>query len=183
MTDQRKARAEAQAEMEARVEAQVEVARWTGQDDAAHHGLSALLAAYHLQTQAEKGEPAATADELPDRYRAEVLDPRAAFADDVVLVASHAGTLVGCLVVTAPADGRCEIKRLWTAPASRGQGVASALVTAALTQAAASGAVRTVRLSVWQWRTDAIALYERLGFTVTAPWDVRDQLVCMERPM
>lgn len=40
--------------------------------------------------------------------------------------------------------------------------------------------VRAVRLSVWEWRRGAIALYERLGFTVTESWDERDRLVCME---
>ena len=161
---------------------EIDIVRWQGQDPPGRPGLSALLADYHLRTQAEKGEPVADAALLPDRYRAEVLDPRTAFAEDTVLVASSAGAdaLVGCLVVTAPLDGRCEIKRLWTTPASRGRGVATALVDAALAHAAADG-VRTVRLSVWQWRTDAIGLYERLGFTVAAPWDERAQLVCMER--
>ncbi|MDF6023012.1 GNAT family N-acetyltransferase [Streptomyces sp. JH34] len=143
-------------------------------------GPAALLAAYHLQTQAEKGEAVADADRLPERYRAEVLDPDAAFADDAVLVASHRNTAVGCLVVTAPVGGRCEIKRLWTAPEFRGRGIASGLIGAALAHAADAG-VSTVRLSVWEWRTDAIALYERHGFTVTDPWDARDRLVCMER--
>lgn len=165
---------------------EVAVVRWQGQghgqEPSGRPGLSVLLAAYHLRTQAEKGEPVADAALLPDRYRSEVLDPRAAFAGDTVLVASGADTdaLVGCLVVTAPVDGRCEIKRLWTTPSARGRGIASALVNAALAHAAADG-VRTVRLSVWQWRTDAIGLYERLGFTVVAPWDERDRLVCMER--
>jgi putative acetyltransferase len=36
-------------------------------------------------------------------------------------------------------------------------------------------------LSVWKWREDAIALYERLGFTVRESWDERDQLLCLER--
>ncbi|MCD9879826.1 GNAT family N-acetyltransferase [Streptomyces guryensis] len=159
---------------------EVVVARWPGQVNSDPGGLAALLAAYHLQTQAEKGEAVADADGLPDRYRAEVLDPRAAFADDVVLVALSGNTVVGSVVVTAPVGGRCEVKRLWTAPAFRGQGVASSLVGAALAHAADSG-VSTVRLSVWQWRAGAIALYERLGFTVTESWDGRDQLVCMER--
>lgn len=121
-------------------------------------------------------------DGLPDRYRAEISDPRTAFVDDVVLVAVSGGTAVGCLVVTAPADGRTEIKRLWTEPAFRGRGVASDLLGAALADAAESGA-GTVRLSVWKWRTGAIALYERFGFTVTESWDERDQLVCMERAL
>ncbi|MEU6277802.1 GNAT family N-acetyltransferase [Streptomyces populi] len=159
---------------------EVVIVRWPGQDPSAQGGPAALLAAYHLRTQAEKGETVADADRLPDRYRAEVLDPRAAFADDVVLVASSGDAAVGCLVVTAPVGGLCEVKRLWTDPAFRGRGIASGLVGAALAQAADGGA-DTVRLSVWRWRTGAIALYERFGFTVTESWDERDQLVCMER--
>ncbi|MBO1332694.1 N-acetyltransferase [Streptomyces sp. VRA16 Mangrove soil] len=156
------------------------IVRWPGKVPSVQSGLSALLADYHLRTQAEKGEAVADVDRLPDRCRAEVLDPRDAFADDVVLVASSGDDVVGCLVVTAPDAGRCEVKRLWTDPAFRSQGIASRLVSAALAHAADNG-VDTVRLSVWQWRTGAIALYERLGFTVTASWDARDQLVCMER--
>ena len=124
----------------------------------------------------------ADVDALPDRYRAEISDPRTAFVDDVVLVAVSGDAAVGCLVVTAPVDGRSEIKRLWAEPAFRGRGVASALLGDALAQAAESG-VGAVRLSVWSWRTGAIALYERLGFTVTESWDERDQLVCMERAL
>jgi putative acetyltransferase len=156
------------------------VARWPGRTPSAQDGLAGLLAAYHLRTESEKGETVADVNGLPDRYRAEISDPRAAFVDDVVLVAMSGDTAVGCLVVTAPVDGRSEIKRLWTDPASRGRGIAFSLLDAALAQAAAHGA-GAVRLSVWEWRTGAIALYERFGFTVTESWDERDRLVCMER--
>ncbi|MGW6861726.1 GNAT family N-acetyltransferase [Streptomyces xanthophaeus] len=142
-------------------------------------GLAGLLAAYHLRTQAEKGEAVAGVDGLPGRYRAEVLDPGAAFADDTVLMASSGVTAAGCLVLTGPVGGRAEVKRLWTDPAFRGRGIASALIGAALAHAAGRG-VGTVGLSVWRWRTGAISLYERLGFAVTASWDERDGLVCME---
>jgi putative acetyltransferase len=118
-------------------------------------------------------------DGLPERHRAEISHPRTAFGNDVVLLAVSGDVPVGCLVVTA-ADGCAEVKRLWTDPAFRGRGVASGLVGAALAHAARSGA-DTVRLSVWSWRTSAIALYERLGFTVTESWDEREQLVCMQR--
>jgi putative acetyltransferase len=157
------------------------IVRWPGQDPAVDR-FAELLAAYHLQTEAEKGEPVADVAGLPDRYRAEILDPRAAFAHDVVLMAQIGDTAAGCLVVTAPVGGRSEVKRLWTDPAFRGRGVASGLVGAALTHAAESG-VSTVRLSVWRWRADAIALYERLGFTVAESWEERDQLVCMEKAL
>jgi ribosomal protein S18 acetylase RimI-like enzyme len=142
-------------------------------------GLSALLEAYHLQTEAEKGVAVTDASGLAERYRAEVTDPQAAFAGDTVLVARSEGAAVGCLVLTTAAQGRSEIKRLWTNPEFRGRGIATALLQAALAQAAENG-VDTVRLSVWEWRSDAIALYERLGFSVTESWDARDQLVCME---
>ncbi|WP_405839753.1 GNAT family N-acetyltransferase [Streptomyces sp. NBC_01518] len=161
---------------------EVSIVRRPGRTLSAEDGLGALLAAYHLRTETEKGKPVADADALPDRYRSEISDPRTAFADDVVLVAVSGDAAVGCLVVTAPVDGRSEIKRLWAEPAFRGRGVASALLGDALAQAAESGA-GAVRLSVWSWRTGAIALYERLGFTVTESWDERDQLVCMERAL
>lgn len=161
---------------------EVVIGRWPDQPLSVREGLAGLLAAYHLQTEAEKGAAVADADGLPDRYRAEIRDPRTAFADDVVLLALSRDTTVGCLVVTASADGGSEIKRLWTDPAFRGRGVASGLLGAALAHAAESGA-SSVRLSVWKWRTGAIALYERLGFTVTESWDERERLVCMERAL
>ena len=96
----------------------------------------------------------------------------------IVLLAAY--LFLAPLASPGPDDGRSELKRLWTDPAFRGRGVASSLVRAALTHAASTG-VGVVRLSVWQWRTSAVALYERFGFAVTEPWDARDQLVCMER--
>ncbi len=159
---------------------EVAVVRWSGDALSQMGALAGLLASYHLRTQEEKSEGVADVNGLPDRYRAEIRDPRSAFADDAVLLALSGDTAVGCLVVTAPAGGRSEIKRLWTDAEFRGRGIASHLIAAALARAAESGA-DTVRLSVWAWRTTAIALYERLGFTVTESWDERDQLVCMER--
>ncbi|WP_217238227.1 N-acetyltransferase [Streptomyces sp. AC555_RSS877] len=158
---------------------EVAIVRWPGQELSVDR-LGDLLAAYHLRTEAEKGEAVADTDGLPDRYRAEILDPRAAFADDVVLIALSGETAVGCLVVTAPVGGRSEIKRLWTDPDFRGRGIASGLVSAALAHSAETG-VSAVRLSVWKWRSGAIALYGRLGFTVAESWEKREQLLCMER--
>ena len=160
-----------------RCESEVAVRRWAG---TAQDGLPALLTAYHLATEAEKGKAVADVDRLPARYLAEIRDPATAFADDVVLVAHLGDVVVGCLVVTEPAGGRVEIKRLWTDPAYRGRGIASCLLGAALAHAEDSG-VGGVRLSVWEWRTGAVGLYERFGFAVAESWDGRAQLVCMER--
>lgn len=153
--------------------------RLAGRDLSPADGLTTLLTAYHLRTEAEKGLAVDRADALPARYRAEILSPQIAFADDVVVIARSEGAPVGCLVVTAPVDGRTEIKRLWVDPAMRGAGIASSLVGCALDHAAQIGA-SPVALSVWSWRTGAIALYERLGFTTVDSWDARDGLVCME---
>ena len=155
--------------------------------DSSTAGLVALLTAYHLRTEEEKGVPVTDATALPARYRAEIDDPRTAFADDVVLLAHSGDAAVGCLVVTTSGGGsttsgggRAELKRLWTDPGLRGRGVASRLVGAALDHAADAG-LGTVALSVWRWRVGAISLYERLGFAVVEPWDEREDLVCMER--
>jgi len=57
------------------VQREVVVGHWPGQDPSAEGGPAKLLAAYHLRTQAEKGEAVTEVGGLPDRYRAEVLDP------------------------------------------------------------------------------------------------------------
>lgn len=139
----------------------------------------ALLAAYHLGTEAEKGQPVDTVDGLPAVYRAEVRDPRAAFADATVLLAEGPGDAAAGLVVLT---GGGEIKRLWVEPGARGRGVARALTAEALRRAEAAGA-RSVRLSVWPWRERAIALYRRLGFETARPWDDRPGLLCLEKPL
>ena len=171
------------------------VVRWPGRDSAAAPGLPSLLAAYHLQTESEKGAGVSDVDALPARYRAEITAPGTAFVDDVVLLARCGAASAGCLVVAAPVAGRSELKRLWTDPAFRGRGIASMLIAAALDPAAldpaalnpsaadfsAAGRVSTVALSVWEWRTGAIGLYTRFGFRVVESWDERRELVCMER--
>lgn len=58
----------------------------------------------------------------------------------------------------------------------RGRGVGSALLEAAV--AATDG---DVRLSVWDWRTGVIRLYESRGFAQVPSWDARERLVCMVR--
>jgi putative acetyltransferase len=95
----------------------------------------------------------------------------------VVLLATVADAAAGCVVLTRIAD-EVELKRLWVAPAHRGRGVATALARRALADAGGL----PVRLSVWHWRTDAIGLYERLGFAEVEPWDARPGLVCLRRP-
>ncbi|MFE5658740.1 GNAT family N-acetyltransferase [Streptomyces sp. NPDC056431] len=154
------------------------------EENRSHPRLPDLLAAYHLVNQAEKGTAVEAAAQLPAVYRAEVEDPAGAFAADTVLLATAPGgdTPSGCVVLkAAPACGAPEIKRLWVAPEARRKGIAKALMTEALRRAAASGAP-AVRLTVWSWREEPLALYRSLGFGSVDSWDERPDLVCLEKP-
>jgi ribosomal protein S18 acetylase RimI-like enzyme len=155
----------------------------TIEENRSHPHLPGLLAAYHLASEAEKGTCVTTVAGLPPVYRTEAEDPAAAFAADTVLLATPAGDDApgGCVVLKAPRDGRPpEIKRLWVAPGARRKGLARALMDEALRRAAASGA-SAVRLTVWDWREEPLALYETLGFTTVPSWDPRPGLICLEK--
>lgn len=143
--------------------------------------VSAAVGAYLRQTEAEKHREGLVSvllgesDALPERYRAEVDDPATAYAGFDVLVADVDGAVAG-VVVASQMGGSAEIKRLWAEPAMRGRGIGSALLDAAV--ATTEG---PVRLSVWEWRTGALRLYESRGFRRVLSWDGRDRLVCMVR--
>lgn len=110
------------------------------------------MAAYHLRAEAEKGAAVAGVDGLPDRYWAR---------------SRTAGRVRRRCRAGGPERGCC-----------RGLCIASGLIGAALAQAVECG-VGVARLS--EWRAGAIALYERFGFAGAESWDVRDQLVCVQR--
>ena len=55
----------------------------------------------------------------------------------------------------------CELQSLWVAPGLRGRGVATRLLVAAETEAAARGCVQTVHFT---YEFQARALYERSGY-------------------
>ncbi|TXS19530.1 GNAT family N-acetyltransferase [Streptomyces sp. adm13(2018)] len=154
-------------------------------EDRSHPRLPDLLGAYHLANQAEKGTPAAAVAGLPAVYRGEVDDPAAAFTADTVLLATPPGHALpaACVVLKAAHGDRApEIKRLWVTPEARRQGLARALMAEALRRAAASGAP-AVRLTVWNWRQEPLALYRSLGFETVATWDARPDLLCLEKPL
>ena len=153
---------------------QVRTADLSGPDAAA---VGFLVEAYLIQTEGEKeahlGEPAARHG-LPERYRDEVAHPARAYAGATVLLAELDGVCVGVAVVQRLVAAN-ELKRLWVDPSARGLRVGSALIDAALR---AHG--RPVRLTVWDWRVDAITLYRKRGFVEVPSWDERDRLLCFE---
>lgn len=154
------------------------VTRWNATSTRDRTELATLLTAYHLQTEAEKGNAVASVDALPEKYFSEIADPQTAFDGDEVLIARYEDHAAGCLVITRSTALRLEIKRLWTDPDYRGRHIATSLLTQAQAHAARVDA-EAIQLSVWEWRSDAIALYRRIGFHETPSWEDRDQLICM----
>ncbi len=149
-------------------------AEFGGRDDDA---VGRLVGAYLAQTEREKGFHlgTGTGDELPEHYRVEVEDPQQAYLGATVYVADLNASTVGVLVVQRN-SGTGEIKRVWVDPSARGQRVGSALLGAALCLEDLP-----LRLTVWDWRDDAIRLYQKRGFTSVPSWEVRPRLLCMER--
>lgn len=140
-------------------------------------GVGLLVEAYLRQTEREKAAHlgGATADaSVPSRYRAEIDEPARAYEDSVVYVAESKGELLGVVVVKTNTATR-EIKRLWVDPGARGRRVGAALIDAAI-----EFRDLPVRLTVWDWRADAIQLYRSRGFQVAESWEERARLVCMQ---
>lgn len=142
--------------------------------------VSLLIENYLHQTESEKAERGLATyvegEALAPRYEEEIANPAKAFRDCVVFVATDGGAPVG-IVVVKPVDAQLEIKRLWVQPSHRGKSVASSL----LRHVFSSTDVGSIRLTVWQWRVAALALYERLGFAKAESWEQRRELVCLER--
>lgn len=147
--------------------------------DAGHVGR--LVGAYLRQTEREKAvnlpfPSAGEGAELPANYKAEEDHPESAFENALVYLAEVGAEAVG-IAIARKAGVATEIKRLWADPLVRGRGIGSALFDAVLQECPG-----VVRLSVWDWRTQATRLYESRGFLTVPSWDPRPGLVCMERP-
>ena len=80
-----------------------------------------------------------------------------------LLLALHGDAAVGCVALRAAGGPRCEMKRLFVRPDTRGLGVGSALVTRVLQDARSAGYAEMV-LDTLPTMTDAQRLYEQFGF-------------------
>ena len=105
--------------------------------------------------------------------------PMAFFEDRLIQRPGHAvfgafaeGALAGTAglarAATIQLAHKCNLWGLYVAPSARGQGVARALLEAALVHARETPGVAKVTLSVDSANVAAIALYESLGFVVFA---------------
>jgi putative acetyltransferase len=113
-----------------------------------------------------------------DAYQDTLYPPEARYALDLaslcrpeVLFAvarSADGKAQGCgAVVLGAADG--EVKRMYVRPSARGQGAAAQILQALETAARARGC-RALMLETGPMQPDAIAFYERQGFTRCGPF-------------
>lgn len=154
------------------------VVRIAGAGDAA--AVSGLLHAYHERTEAEKvAHGLQEFGPLASAYAAEIDAP--VFPGSDVLLAEADNRVIGMVVLRVHGSD-AEIKRLWVDPAVRGVGTGSALIAEAARRATAAGAA-SLRLSVWDWRHDALGLYRSRGFVEVASWEMRERLVCLRMPL
>lgn len=89
--------------------------------------------------------------------------------DGRLLLASRAGTPVGCVALRRHDARTAELKRLYVRPEGRGGGTGRALAVAAIAAARAAGYERIVLDTVPGMET-AQALYRELGFREVAPY-------------
>ena len=132
--------------------------------------VATLLTALNAELSAIYQEPGAT------HFR---LDPNeVAPGAGIFLVARWRGSPIGCGAVRClrdPAQMRelgqrvGEIKRMYVAPSTRGQGVGRALLARIEAEARALGLTKLV-LETGIRQTEALALYRRAGFTEIPPY-------------
>jgi putative acetyltransferase len=121
----------------------------------------ALIAALNAELTERYPEEGATHFRLdPD----EVAEGRGAF-----LIASRSGLPIGCGAVRRIDEQQAEIKRMFVRSEERGNGVGRALLAALEAEAQRLGLSRLV-LETGIRQSEAIALYERAGFSRIAPF-------------
>jgi putative acetyltransferase len=99
--------------------------------------------------------------EVPPRFRP---------PNGEVLVAYVADAPVGTVAICRMDAAHCALKSIFVAPENRNAGMAAALSCAAIELAGSQG-YQFIRLTTGSRQLPARRLYERLGFSIVAPWD------------
>ena len=99
------------------------------------------------------------------KYDEELLHPELKYAlpEGRMMVACFDGALAGCIALRALDNERCEMKRLYVRDSFRGHGIARALVSTLLSEAAAQG-YSLMLLDTLPVLSSALSLYSSMGF-------------------
>ena len=120
-------------------------------------------------------------DWILDSYLAELVDVRPRFAEAEVLVAEHNGRIVGTIAFYADVrlEGWSNLPAGWAGfralavpPRMHGAGIGTALVRHCIERTRDVGA-ETLGIHTISLLTDAVRLYERLGFVRCPEFDLR----------
>jgi len=139
-------------------------------DDPAVGPLLAGLAAEYAARYGDIG-----VDVMADATAAEFEPPDGGF-----VVLQEQGVTVAGGGLRGLGEGRCELKRMWTSPAHRRQGLAAQVVSA-LEDVAARRGYDVVRLETGPRQPEAIAMYARVGYTRIPVYGGYEQAVAFER--
>ena len=124
----------------------------------------ACLAAYATLLQVRIPGVSAAHVPVPDPQADDFRPPHGLF-----LLARLGPTAAGCVSLRRHDATTGEVKRLWVAPAARGQGIARALMTALESHARALKMTRLI-LDTNAALTEALALYRATGWTEIPPY-------------
>lgn len=100
----------------------------------------------------------------PDGTDADLADIEASYRDGHFWVLERAGDIIGSCALYPRGQGTVELRKMYLARAARGAGHGRRLLEHALAVARADG-YRRVRLETASVLQEAIAMYERYGFT------------------
>ena len=114
-------------------------------------------------------------DRLPGEYDS----PKSCF-----LMARRGNDVIGCVALRDLGEGIAEMRRMFVSPQAQGSGVGRRLATGIMKIASALG-YATMRLNTGPLQTEAVNLYQKLGFKAVEPYNdlppaLRERLVFME---